>query len=103
MAREHSWTSISMYATVREKVDALREKQSYDELFLEICEQYDPDQADNYEYEPTESERENSEWETISLHQETYDKIDTLKQEGETFNDLLVKMVRQYENPKSAT
>lgn len=102
MARKHNWTSISVYATVREEVDALREGQSYNELFTEMCEQYDPDKADDYEYEPTESEQENSEWETISLHQVTYDEIDELKEDGETFNDLFVKMIRQYESAKSA-
>lgn len=102
MAREHNWTSISVYATVRERIEELREGRSYNELLLDMCEQYDPDRANHdYEYEPTRSEQENSEWETISLHQATYDEIDSLKRDGETFNDLFIKMVRQYEKMKS--
>lgn len=102
MARKHNWTSISVYATVKERIEELREGQSYNELLHNMCKQYDPDRANHgYEYEPTQSEQENSKWETISLHQTTYDEINSLKQEGETFNDLFIKMVRQYEKMKS--
>lgn len=102
MPREHNWTSISVYGPVREQVEELREGQSYNELFLEMCERYDLEQADeDYEYEPSEEEKEERDWETISLHQSTYDEIVKLKQDGETFNDLFIKMVRQYEGARS--
>jgi hypothetical protein len=103
MARKKNWTSISVYAPVRERVEALREGQSYNELFLEMCEKYDPEQADHdFEYEPSQKEKEERDWETISLHQSTYDEIAKLKQNDETFNDLFIKMVRQYEGARSA-
>jgi predicted CopG family antitoxin len=102
MPRKNEWTSISVYAPVRERIEELREGQSYNELFLEMCEQYNPKQANHdYEYEPTEMEKEERNWETFSLYQSTYEKIDKLKRDDETFNDLFIKMVRQYEGAKS--
>lgn len=104
MARKNYWTSISIYSPVREQVEELREGQSYNELFLEMCERYDPEQADHdYEYKPTEEKKEEQNWETTTLHQSTYDEIDKLKPDDEIFNDLFVKMARQYDKPKSPT
>lgn len=68
-----------------------------------MCERYKPEQADHdYEYEPNKKEKEERNWETFSLHQSTYEEIDELKRDDETFNDLFIKMVRQYESAKSA-
>ncbi|WP_226011013.1 antitoxin VapB family protein [Halomicrobium salinisoli] len=98
----NNWTSISVYAPVRERVEEVREGQSYNELFREMCEQYDPGEADHdYQYEPSEEEKEERNWETISIYQSTYDEIVKLKQDDETFNDLFIKMVRQYQGAKS--
>jgi predicted CopG family antitoxin len=103
MTRNRNWTSISVYSPVREQIEAVREGKSYNELFLEMCERYEPEKADeDYEYEPPGDEEEERDWETLSLHQSTYDEIVNLKQDGETFNDLFIKMVRQYEGAKSA-
>jgi len=102
MPRKNEWTSISVYAPVRERIEELREGQPYNELFLEMCEQYSSKQANHdYEYEPNEKEKEGGDWETFSLHQSTYEEIDELKRDDETFNDLFIKMVRQYESTKS--
>lgn len=99
MSRSKTWTSISVYTNVREQVEELRVGQSYNELFSHICEQYEPDEADHeYEYQSSENDKK-EDWETISLHQSTYDQITALKQSNETFNDLFIKMIRQYNNP----
>lgn len=101
MTRNKNWTSISVYTNVREQIEELREGQSYNELFLNICEQYKPEEADHdYEYKPSEDEKEQR-WETISLNQSTYNEVDRLKQSDETFNDLFIKMVRQYNKSNS--
>lgn len=94
------WTSISVYSEIKDRLDSLREAQSYDEFFLALCEHYDPSQADDdFEYNHPENDEEEREWKTMSMHKEVYDEIVSLKSDDETFNDLFIQMAEQY-NPE---